>query len=175
MSELVSQTIADLFADLPDRARVWVYCTDRALTESEADVVNSGLKRFLASWKSHGRTIHGAGSIVLGRFVVIAGDIPGGDVSGCGIDASTRTLNTIAGELGFGFLSALDAAYRIGNEPVKTVSRAEMKKLVSQGALSHDTRVFDFSVPDLGRVRAGTFDPVLGDSWYARFLGAEAN
>src|SRR5690606_5886843 len=75
---------------LPDDARLWIYACDRELNELEELRVKEILTEFCADWTSHGRSVESAADVIEGKFALIGGHIVDGDVSGCGIDKSTR-------------------------------------------------------------------------------------
>lgn len=154
--------------DLPDDARIWMYAADRELNELEENRVAEILTGFCRSWTSHGRRVESAADVVEGRFAVIAGIIRGGDVSGCGIDASVHALDRAASELALTWLSSLLVHFRDENGVIRSVSRGEFRKLVRSGAVTSSTPVFDLSIRTLGQLREGMMERPAGDAWHAR-------
>ncbi len=153
---------------LPDDARIWIYVADRLLSDDEAQVLLEHLDSFCAGWRSHGRPVSSAATVVEGRFAVIAGEIPGGDISGCGIDSSVHALNRVAEELDVRWLPALAVHFRGESGAVRSVSRPEFRKLVAAGQIDVNTSVFDVSIETLGMLRAGKLEQPAGTTWHSR-------
>lgn len=153
---------------LPDSARVWIYAAGRDLNDLEENRVAEILNDFCSSWQSHGRPVESAAEVIDDRFAVIAGRIVGGDISGCGIDASVHALEKASSELALEWLPALILHYRDDNGVVHSVSRREFRDRVRAGDVNADTRVFDLSIESLGQLRAGEFEQPAGRMWHAR-------
>jgi len=157
-----------MFSDsLPDSARVWINPTNRGLTPEEQKVVLQALSDFIATWSSHGRKVVAEAVIAADRFVITAGHVPGGDVSGCGIDASVHALGGIAQALDFGWAPALDVFFRLDDQVTQT-DRGAFSKLASNGAVTPDTIVYDTSLTTLGDLRRGGFELPARRSWHGR-------
>lgn len=159
---------------LPDDARLWIYAADRPLTADEQRHVVESLGTFLANWSSHRRPVRGEAHLLDDRFLMIAGDIPGGDISGCGIDASVHALEAASSELGFGWASALTLFYRDEEGRVQGVSRRAFKQLAEAGRVTGATPVFELSLPTVGDFRSGRFERPAGESWHAAAFGLNA-
>ncbi|HEY5564211.1 MAG TPA: hypothetical protein VIL33_01385 [Rhodothermia bacterium] len=156
------------FSDsLPDSARVWINPTNRGLTPEEQKAVLEALSDFIATWSSHGRKVVAEAVIAADRFVITAGHVPGGDVSGCGIDASVHALQSIAQTLEFGWAPALDVFFKLDDKVAQT-DRGTFSKLASNGAVTPDTIVYDTSLTTLGDLRRQGFELPARQSWHGR-------
>ena len=91
-----TMTYSDLFPSLSDEARCWIYIAERRLTEAEQTTLLEALQPFFAGWASHGRPVKGTATVLEDRFLVVAGAIAGGEISGCGIDASVHAAQEAA-------------------------------------------------------------------------------
>lgn len=153
---------------LPDSARVWLYAADRSLAEADQIRLVELLKSFSGSWHSHGRRVESAATVLEGRFAVIAGDIPGGDISGCGIDASVHALERAAAELNLTWLPALYVHYRAEDGSPASASRQEFRSMAKSGLVTASTTVFDLSIESLGELRSGRFEQAAEATWHGR-------
>lgn len=163
-----------LFPDLPDTARLWVYATDRPLTDDEEETLTRRLEDFLDGWESHGRPVEGAAAVRDRRFVLLAAhrpDAPAEEanegVSGCGIDASVHVLESFAEETGLNWKSGLDVFYRDAEGRVQNASRPAFAEQAEAGAVDAATPVFDLSVETLADLREGRFEHPAGQGWHA--------
>lgn len=158
---------ADLLAPLPDHARAWVYPLDRAVDGDEAAALLRTLRPHLAAWKTHGRPVLGDAAVVAGRFVVVAGTLEVGDISGCGIDASVHAVEAAAEAAGVELASPLLVYYRAADGAVAAVPRPAFRAAVRAGEVDGTTRVFDLGVATLGDVRGEGFEKPAAASWHA--------
>ncbi len=155
---------------LPDGARVWIYAADRPLNDADQARIIDLLDTFCRNWHSHGRLVDSAASVLEGRFALIAGDIPGGDISGCGIDASVHALSNAAEELGMDWLPALFVHFRDQDGSISSVSRARFRELVESETVTARTPVFDLSIETLDALRSGRFEQPAENTWHGRMF-----
>lgn len=153
---------------LPDYARVWIYVADRSLDDTQIQRLLEHLDAFCTGWRSHGRPVTSAAAVVEGRFAIIAGEIPDGDISGCGIDASVHALDRAAEELGLRWLPALAVHFRAEDGTIRSVSRPEFRRLVDAGRIDSSTQVFDLSIQLLRELREGQFEQPARLTWHER-------
>jgi hypothetical protein len=163
-------SFSSLFPDLPDDARIWVYTTADPLSDEERRELEERLTSFVDGWTSHQQPVRGAVAIRDDRFVMLAATVEGGDVSGCGIDASVHAVDDAAGDLAIDWLGPLDIIYRDDDGTVQTASRPQFRSLVAEGDVDGDTHVFDPSVTTLGEVRSGGFELPAADAWHGRLF-----
>lgn len=156
-----------LFDSHPDDARIWINAVDRDLDAAEKVLVERALTDFMAGWSSHGRKVEGSVAIVEDRFIVVAAHIPGGDISGCGIDASVHALAGVAESIGFGWAYVLDVFFELDGVATQT-DRARFAQMVSEGEVTSDTIVYDTSLTTVGEWRNGAFKIPAKRSWHAR-------
>lgn len=156
------------FPELPDIARLWIYTAADPLSEAEQSEVLKRLDGFMDGWTSHTRPVRAQATIRDDRFVILAAAVDDGDVSGCGIDASVNAVDEVASDLGIGWTSPLDVLYRAADGNVRSVSRADFRRLVSEDRVDASTQVFDPSITTLGALRDGDFEQPAGAAWHAR-------
>lgn len=152
---------------LPDDSPLWVYTTDRALTDAETDRLSDFMEQFLAQWESHDRPVTGAFEIREDRFLLVAGHLEEGDISGCGIDESVRVIERIGSEMGFSWLPSLHVFYRSEQGRVKAVPRGEFRSLVESSTVTPETSVFDVAIDELGTLRSDGLERPARESWHA--------
>jgi hypothetical protein len=155
------------FSNLPGDARLWIYTADRALTETEQADLLARLAPFLTTWTSHQRPVTAEAALLHDRFVLLAANIPGGDISGCGIDKSVHALEAVAAEAGFAWLPALAVVYRGADGSIQHATRAAFRRLVRQGDVTAETIVFDPSITSVEAWRGDTFELPAAKAWHA--------
>lgn len=155
---------------LPDDARLWIFVTDRGLTDSEAANVRERLLAFVETWTSHARPVEGTVEVREGRFVIVAAQIPGGDVSGCGTDKLFHAVQEALGSANVFLAPSLAVVFQRDAGPVQVVDRHTFRALASAGEVNPETTVFDVTLTTLGSLREGTFTRPAFQTWLARYF-----
>ena len=158
------------FETLPDASRVWVFGSDRPLTEEGATTLIDGLKDPLANWQAHGAPLTVGSQLRDDRFLVIAVDQASAGATGCSIDTLFRVLQSLEPSIGASLVGGGRVFYRDSHAAVQSTTRDQIPALLRSGAITKDTVVFDTSLTDLGAFRAG-FEKRAKDSWIAPLMG----
>ena len=153
------------FQNMPSHARLWVFSADRELAESERDTILTEVDRFLDTWAAHGAPLSAARHMEHDRFLLVAVDERAAGVSGCSIDALTRSLKKLETDLGLTLLDYAPVSYR-DNGSIRRVTRAEFSDLASNGGVSLETTVFNNTVDSVGAFRDGKWEARAEDSWH---------
>lgn len=130
------------FEKINDRARVWVYQSNRKLNSEEIQIISNALSSFTDQWLVHGDVMHASFDIRFNHFVILAADEHVNAASGCSIDDSVRTLKKIGSELNVDFFDRTLVAFQTGDE-VFTVRTGELKAAANEGRWNQDTVVFN--------------------------------
>jgi len=157
------------FETLPDSARVWVFGSDRPLSEEATETLMAAVEKYLAEWNAHGEPLTAAYEWRFGRLLVIGVDQRSAGASGCSIDGLFRVLQGIEPQLGARLVGGGRVFYRDSHGEVQSVERHELKALRDAGAIRDNSVVFDTSLTDLGSLREG-FERPARKSWAAGML-----
>lgn len=155
------------FNRMPDHARVWVYQTDRNLSDVEIQYIQQTLDAQINNWAAHGAALVGATIILHKRFVIVSVDENHNQVSGCSIDASTNWLKNLGAEMSINFFDRTIAYLQ--DNAIKTVEMLKLKALVVEGTLTPDTLIFNNLVPNIGEFNKA-WNVSAGDSWMKRYF-----
>jgi len=164
-------TDAPLFPDMPPQARCWIYTSEDPMSSATQKTFLKRAATFFDDWTSHGRPVHGDAVIVGDRFLIVAAELTGGYISGCGIDASVEMVEQTGEALDVRWLPSLLVLYRDDDETVQHATRAEFRALAKSGAVTSATPVFDPTVNTVGQLRAGAFEQPAHASWHATAFG----
>ena len=156
------------FDKLPDNARVWVYQTDRSLTEEEVSQIKQALQPALSQWAAHGQSLLASAQVVANRFVVIGVDEGYNLPSGCSIDASVRTLREIGRQVNVDFFDR-SAAVRLADGSVQLFALPSLKSAVSEGFIQPDTIIFNALIKTKAEFQAD-WQIRAADSWLKRYF-----
>jgi hypothetical protein len=158
------------FENLPDAARVWVFGSDRPLSEEGTTTLLKAVDEFLAGWKAHGEPLTVGSQHRDQRFLVIAVDQSTAGATGCSIDGLFRVLQGLEATLGASLVGGGRVFYRGAGSVVQSTTRDQLPALVASGEITKDTVVFDTSLTDLGSFRSG-FEKRAKESWVAGEAG----
>jgi hypothetical protein len=90
---------------LPLDARVWVYQSNRILTDLDKQTILTASKQFVSEWAAHGTSLQSDVEIISDYFLVLAVDENIASASGCSIDSSVKFVKAIGKELNIDFFS----------------------------------------------------------------------
>jgi hypothetical protein len=158
------------FDTLPDASRVWVFGSDRPLTEEGTVTLLKGVDEYLSNWKAHGEPLTVGSQLRDHRFLVVAVDQSTAGATGCSIDGFFRVLQGLEPKVGASLVGGGRVFYRDGTGAVQSASRADVAGLATSGAITKDTVVFDTSLTDLGAFRSG-FEKRAKESWIKDLMG----
>lgn len=158
------------FNALPSDARVWVFASDRELTDAESDTLLREVDEFLNQWKAHGAPLRAARDWRDRRFLAIGVDPTAEQASGCSIDGLFRGLRVLEQTLGTRLVAGGRVFYRDTNGTVQQAARNDVRSLAERGAIDPTTRIFDTSVTSARGWREH-FERPVRESWVEALLG----
>lgn len=165
---MVSEEVNKLNA-LPGHARVWIYQSDRKLTDAEVQHIEKAAEVFLKDWNTHGTKLSAGLVVIYNRFIVLAADEAVVAASGCSIDSSVRFLKTIAQELNIDLFDRLNIAYRNSTGEVVTLKMAAFEAAIQSGEITKETVVFNNLINTWDDLKSKWEVPALS-SWHARMF-----
>jgi hypothetical protein len=154
--------------NMPENARVWVYQSNRLLSEAEVSEAKQAGIHFLTDWSAHGASLKASFDILYNRFIVIAVDEQQAMASGCSIDKSVKFVKELEGQFGLNLFDRLQVAYRKENE-ILVSHLSEFEKLAQQGVINELTIVFNNMVSTKAAFDKEWEVPVK-ESWQKRVL-----
>jgi hypothetical protein len=157
------------FDSLPDASRVWVFGSDRTLSEEVERELLVRVDEYLEQWKAHGDPLTVGRQWRDGRFLVIGVDQSTAGASGCSIDGLFRVLQQVQRDVDANLVGGGKVFYRDNTGTVQSVDRSEVENLAATGAITKDTVVFDTTLTDLGTWR-GCFERPAKDCWVGDLL-----
>ena len=83
------------FDQLPDEARIWIYPSNRKMSDEEVEQIKALMADFLQQWTAHGQNLNAGFELPHNRFIVIGLDQSNAAASGCSIDASVHFIQEI--------------------------------------------------------------------------------
>ena len=153
---------------MPPDARLWVYQSNKPLSDAELKAIREEGEQFIAGWSAHGAALRASFEILYGRFVVIAVDEKQALASGCSIDKSVHFIKSLEQKFNLNFFDRMQVAYKKGNE-ILACPLNEFEKLADQKIVDENTIVFNNMVNSKAAFEKEWEIP-LKQSWQSRVL-----
>lgn len=154
---------------LPMHSRVWIYQSNRTLSQSEVDRINKEAALFLASWKAHGAQLHAAIEVIYNHFVVISVDEKVALASGCSIDTSVKFMKELQESLQIDFLDRMQIAYKDESGKIQLLALPNFQKAIENGFVNEQTIVFNNLVQSKEEFLSNWEVP-LHKSWHQQLM-----
>jgi hypothetical protein len=155
------------FDKMPANARVWVYQSDRNLSDIELQGVQQYLESQLEQWAAHGAALVGSVALLYNRFIIISVDEMHNQASGCSIDASTRWLKELGAALNVDFFNR--TIVFLEADTLKSVEMFNIKLLVNQGTITPETIIFNNLVSTIEQFNTN-WKIAASQSWMKRYF-----
>ena len=156
------------FSALPDNSRIWIYQSNRKLSEEEIALINEKTTEFLTQWTAHGTDLEAGFEVKYSRFIVIGLNQTNASASGCSIDASVHFIQGIEKELGVDLMDKMNVTFYNGDF-IAHKSLADFKKMAKNRSVSPKTVVFNNLVNTKEEYQEHWEVPA-SESWHSRFL-----
>ncbi|MDC8004183.1 ABC transporter ATPase [Aureisphaera galaxeae] len=156
------------FNDLPDNSRIWIYQSNRKLSEEEVSHINEKTAHFLQQWTAHGSDLEAGFEVKYNRFIIIGLNQTNASASGCSIDASVHFIQSLENEFGVDLLDKMNVTFYNGDF-IAHKSLADFKQMAKNRSVSPNTVVFNNLVNTKAEYLEYWEVPAK-DSWHSRFL-----
>lgn len=156
------------FKDLPDDSRIWVYQSNRKLSDEEVAIIEPKIIEFLKQWTVHGKDLEAGFEIKYSRFIVLGLNQENASASGCSIDASVYFIQSLEKELGIDLMDKMNVTYYNGDF-IAHKSLADFKKMAKAKSVSKNTVVFN-NLVNTKIDYIENWEVPAKDSWHSRFL-----
>jgi len=141
------------FEDLHSESKVWIYTSDRELTESESQFLQNSANTFVKDWAAHGAGLKANALVYKNRFLILAVDESDVNASGCSIDSSVKFIKAIGNELNINFFNRMNLIITDDSEELKSVHISELKGFLN-------FKVFNPMITTLKELRSEWLIPV---------------
>jgi hypothetical protein len=102
------QQTYNLFENLSNDSKVWLYLAERKLSNGEVEHISAVLEEFNATWSAHGKKLNSATNVLFNQCIVLAVDESTEIASGCSIDSSVKVLKSLSSTLNVDFFNRMN-------------------------------------------------------------------
>jgi len=156
-----------------ENSRVWVYQSDKKLSDNETRQIQAQLDDFTTGWTAHNNQLKAKAEIRYNRFLILIVDESQAGASGCSIDKSVHFIKQIEQQFHINLLNRFNLAYREGSE-VLSAPRHEFENMLKRGSINTNTIVFNNMVQNLKELQT-KWEVPFKDSWHIQLFGNLVN
>jgi hypothetical protein len=153
-----------------ENSRVWVYQSDKKLSDIDTQQIQIQLDNFAKSWTAHNNQLKAKGEIRYNRFLILIVDEGQAGASGCSIDKSVHFIKHLEQQYNINLLDRFNLAYREGNE-ILSAPRHDFEEMLKQGSIDSNTIVFNNMVQNLKELQT-KWEVPFRESWHIQLFGA---
>ena len=150
-------------------SRVWVYTTNRPLSDVETAAVRQTLDLFTRQWTAHNQALQAKAEVFQHQFVILMVDETRAGASGCSIDKSVHFLEQLGKELGVDFFERMRFAWADENGTIHFVNRPELSAARQSGVVSDQTPMLNTLVQNRQELLEKWMVP-FRESWHRRVV-----
>ena len=118
----MQQNFKEIFPELSDNSRVWLYLANRKLDATELHYASEKLFEFLSTWKAHGKSLTCNATILFSQYLVISVDEEIVSASGCSIDSSVHFVKSLGNELKVDFFNRMNVLSYANESEIRAVN-----------------------------------------------------
>jgi hypothetical protein len=118
----MQQIFKEIFPELSDDSRVWLYLANRKLDATELHYASEKLFEFLSTWKAHGKSLTCNATILFSQYLVISVDEEIVSASGCSIDSSVHFVKSLGNELKVDFFNRMNVLSYANESEIRAVN-----------------------------------------------------
>ncbi|MFT4697147.1 MAG: hypothetical protein ACI9SJ_000263 [Flavobacteriaceae bacterium] len=156
------------FKNLPDDSRIWIYQSNRKISDSEIESINIKTNDFLEQWTAHGKDLVAGFELKYNRFIIIGLNQENASASGCSIDSSVYFIQSLEKEFEIDLLDKMNVTFYNGDF-LAHKSLADFKKMAKARSISKKTIVFNNLINTKAEYLEDWEIPAE-DSWHSRLF-----
>jgi hypothetical protein len=157
------------YDELAGESRAWVFQANKELSEEEQKSIAAELTDFVDKWLSHGSLLKAHFKLLHNRFIVFFVDEEGDRMCGRAVDNSVRFVKELEAKYKLVLLDRNMMAYIDGNGKVQGCKLADLSKLMEDGKINPETKVFNNLVQNKSEFDKNWIVP-LSQSWHQNYI-----
>ena len=156
------------FDKISDESRIWIFQSNRLISDLDIESLEKQIDVFLSSWTSHGNQLMVASKIKYNLFIIIALDQSCSTASGCSIDKLVSFIKNIENEYQISLLDRLDISFRDKNK-ISVLRLDAFKRKILEKKINNDTIVFN-NLINLKSDLIDNWEIPLNRSWHQKLI-----
>lgn len=156
------------FEKMPLDSRVWIYQSNRKLSDDEVLEIAAHVQKFIDDWSAHGASLEASFDIRYNRFVILAVNADVQAPTGCSIDSSVQFIQQLEKKYDIDLLDKMNVTFKNGDF-IAHKSLIDFKKMAKEKAVSASTIVFNNLVNTIEELN-DSWEVPANESWHSRFF-----
>ena len=156
------------FDKISDESRIWIFQSNRLISDLDIESLEKQIDVFLSSWTSHGNQLMVASKIKYNLFIIIALDQSCSTASGCSIDKLVSFIKNIENDYQISLLDRLDISFRDKNK-ISVLRLDDFKRKILEKKINNDTIVFN-NLINLKSDLDDNWEIPLNRSWHQKLI-----
>ncbi len=148
--------------------RIWIYQSDRKLTNEEVNSIRERVDEFLGQWHAHGKPLEAHFEILHHLLLVLQVNEAQAEASGCSIDKSVALFREIEQSYGINLFDRQRFAYEKDGEVINA-HLSDLDDLVKNGEIGPETIVLNNLVQNEDEYKHNFRIP-FDQSWHKQLL-----
>ena len=153
---------------LADHSRVWIYQSNRKLSNAEAKEIKQYGEEFIKNWAAHGAELKASFDVKYNYFLILFADESQVKASGCSIDSSVRFIKEIEKAYGLDLFDRLNITFKSGDQ-IDALRMNDFQTALEKGQLTENTIVFN-NLVETKKEFDEKWEVPVRESWHARML-----
>ncbi len=156
------------FDKISDESRIWIFQSNRLISNSDIKSLQNKIESFLISWTSHGNKLIVSSKIEYNLFIIIALDQSQSSASGCSIDKLVSFIKKLEDQFSISLLDRLAISYKDNNK-ISVVRLDDFKRKILEKKIDNSTIVFN-NLINLKSDLVNNWEVPLSKSWHKSLL-----
>ena len=156
------------FEDLPGQSKIWIYHSNRKLSDDEVTEITENTREFIENWAAHGTSLEASFIVKYNRFIILAVNQDVQAATGCSIDSSVQFIQDLEAKYEIDLLDKMNVTYKTG-EFITFKTLIEFKQLAKNKSVSENTIVFNNLVNTIEEWQ-DFWEVPANESWHSRFF-----
>ena len=156
------------FDKISDESRIWIFQSNRLISNSDIESLQNKIESFLISWTSHGNKLIVSSKIEYNLFIIIALDQSQSSASGCSIDKLVSFIKKLEDQFSISLLDRLAISYKDNNK-ISVVRLDDFKRKILEKKINNDTIVFN-NLINLKADLANNWEVPISRSWHKKLM-----
>lgn len=174
MSNMTTETanLMPALANIPGfdpESRIWVYVSNRRLSDEESAFVQDRLRMFAQQWTAHNQALKSTAEVFDNQVLLLMVDETQAGASGCSIDKSVHILEDLGAHIGADFFERMVFFYVDAEGNIQAADKATFAQTVENGDITHETLVLNTLIQRKKEFEGKWLVP-FENSWHKRLF-----
>ena len=132
--------LVDFHNTIPDDARIWIYASEKSLSQNQESYILKFISNHLQNWEAHQLPLTAGVTILEHHFIVVALDESKNKASGCSIDTLQKKIQEVEKVLSISLMNRLNIFCKIDGQ-IQCVPSFRLDSVAKSDTLFYDLTI----------------------------------